>query len=458
MSSSGTALIEVRSNAIALRGQSMAFGNAATMPLKHRVRAPVRKGYALIFLFIGCFGAWASIAPLASGAIAPGLISPNTSRRVVQHLEGGIIRELSVREGEKVAEGQLLLVLEPVQPKANYDTLLAQKNTLLAQKARLLAEKSGAATIAFPDGLKQDGKLSEAAESQRQIFETRRNVQTVRKNLLRERIEQLTEQIKGYQTQIANLDKQISYVREEVAGKQVLLAKGLLQKPEALRLMRNESELLAQRASFETETSKTKQQIEETNLQIVDANATRLDEVAAETDKVDSALVDVEERLRASKDVLKRTEIKAPIAGTIINLRFRSAGGVVQGGEPILEIVPQDDRLMIEARVGPNDIPLVHPGQAAQIHLAAYSSRTMPRLKGVVRSVSADRVTDGNGMQSYYVARVEIDKDDFKKHVSNVTLIPGMSADVTFVTEKRTLLQYLLSPMMDVLRRGMLEQ
>jgi HlyD family secretion protein/epimerase transport system membrane fusion protein len=457
MSGSGTALIEVRSNAIALRGQGQAFGNNAPGLLKHSVRSPVRKGYALILLFVGCFGAWAAMAPLAGGAIAPGIISPDESRRVVQHLEGGIIRDLRVREGDKVAEGQLLLVLEPVQPKANYDTLVAQRNALLAQKARLAAEKNKAQTIAFPGELISNGKLSEAAESQRQIFETRRNVQTVRKNLLRERIDQLTEQIKGYQTQIANLDKQISYVREEVTGKQILLQKGLLQKPEALRLMRNESELLAQRASFETEISKTKQQIDETNLQIVDADATRLDEVAAETDKVETALVDVDERLRASQDVLQRTEITAPIAGRVINLRFRSAGGVVQRGEPILEIAPQDDRLIIEARIDPNDIPFVHTGQVAQVHLAAYSIRTMPRLKGIVRSVSADRVTDGNGRQSYYVARVEIDKEDFKKHATKAALIPGMSADVTFLTEQRTLLQFLLAPMLDVLRRGMLE-
>jgi HlyD family secretion protein/epimerase transport system membrane fusion protein len=237
----------------------------------------------------------------------------------------------------------------------------------------------------------------------------------------------------------------------------VLLQKGLLQKPEALRLKRNESELMAQRASFETEISKTKQQIDEANLQIVNSDATYLGEIAAETDKVDNALVEAEDRLRASRDVLKRTEITAPVSGRVINLRFKTVGGVVQRGEPILEIVPRDDRLMIEARVSPDDIPLVHKGQTARIHLDAYSSRLMPRLEGVVRSVSADRVTDGNGLQSHYLARVEIDEHELKKRAPNVELIPGMSAEVIFVTQKRTLLQYLLTPMMDVLRRGLRE-
>lgn len=462
MSAYAMTVIDHRAHPVAPAGGAGAparkSASAGPGPLRASVRAPVRKGYALILVFVAGFGAWASLAPLASGAIAPGVIAPNASRRVVQHLEGGIIRDLRVHEGDVVEEGQLLLVLEPVQPKAAYEMLRAQRLSLVAQKARLVAEKSGAAAISFPEELLNGGKPNELAQSQLQMFETRRSVQDVRKNLLKERIGQLGAQIKGYQAQIASLDTQLSYIREEVASKQVLLDKGLLQKPEALRLMRSEAELMAQRSSFETEISKTRQQIDEANLQMVNADATRLDEIAAELDKVDNALIEINQRLSASEDVLKRTEITAPVSGTVINLRFKTVGGVVQRGEPILEIVPRDERMMIEARVGPNDIPLVHQDQVAQIHLAAYSSRMMPRLKGVVRAVSADRVTDGNGMQSYYVARVEIDKEDVKKHAANVALIPGMSAEVIFVTEERTLLQYLLSPIVDVLRRGMLER
>jgi HlyD family secretion protein/epimerase transport system membrane fusion protein len=457
MSRNGVAVIDARANAIALAGRAQPVASRDAGPLKASVHAPVWKGYALIWVFVVGFGAWAALAPLASGAIAPGVISPDSSRRTIQHLEGGIIRELHVKEGEPVKAGQLLLVLEPVQPMSVYETLLAQKQSLLAQKARLAAERNGAATVDFPEELKVGGKLVSAAESQQQIFETRRSVQIARNGLLKERVEQLDEQIKGYETQIESLDTQLSYIREEVANKTTLLEKGLLQKPEALRLKRNESELMAQRASYSTEISKTRQLIDEAHLQIVSADATRLDEIAADADKVDNALLDLDERLQASRDILKRTEITAPIDGTVINLRFRTVGGVVQRGEPILELVPHDDKLMIEARVDPNDIPLVHPDQIAQIHLAAYSARVMPRLRGTVRSVSADRVTDGNGAQSYYVARVEIDKDDLKKKAPIAVLIPGMSAEVIFLTEKRTLLQYLVSPMMDVFRRSMRE-
>jgi HlyD family secretion protein len=210
MSSYAMAIVDRGANGIALHGAHRPADTYVPGPLKESVRAPIRKGYLLILLFIGGFGAWASVAPLAGGAIAPGIISPNSSRRIVQHLEGGIIRDLRVHEGDVVKEGQSLLVLEPVQPKSAYETLLAQKQSLLAQKARLEAEKSGAATIAFPDELQPGGKLTAVAVSQQQMFDTRRSVQEVRKNLLKERTEQLAEQIKGSEAQIASLDTQLS--------------------------------------------------------------------------------------------------------------------------------------------------------------------------------------------------------------------------------------------------------
>jgi HlyD family secretion protein/epimerase transport system membrane fusion protein len=348
-------------------------------------------------------------------------------------------------------------VLEPVQPRSAHETLLAQMQSLLSRKARLEAEKTGASTIVFPDELKQGEALLPVAVSQREMFEARLAAHEARRNVLKQKIEQLSEQIKGFQTQVENVDTQLAFIHEEVEGKQKLLEQGLLPKPEALRLRRTETELMARRSEFTTEISKTKQQIGETNLQILSADAARADEVATELDKAASEITELAERLRASEDVLNRTTIPAPVSGTVINMRFKTVGGVVQRGESILEIVPKDDALMIEARVSPNDIQLVHPGQAAQIHLTAYSSRIMPRFSGIVRSASPDRVTDANGGQSYFLARVEVDREDLKKRAPDVALIPGMSAEVIFVTEEHTLLQYLLKPITDILRRGLRE-
>jgi HlyD family secretion protein len=429
----------------------------APRPLAERISAPVWKGYALILLFVVGFGAWAGLAPLAGGAVAPGIVSPNSSRRIVQHLEGGIIRELKVRDGDVVQQNQPLVVLEPVQPRSTHEALLAQRHALVARQTRLEAEKAGKTVVEFSDELTSGEVLLPAAVTQRDMFEARSAAHQARRNVLLQKIQQLNEKANGFKAQSESIGTQLSFIHEELAAKQKLVDQGLMPRPEILRVRRSESELAARRAEFETEINKVRQQVGETNLEIVSVEAARLDEITSGLDKINTEMTDVLERLRASEDVLNRTTITAPVSGTVINLRFKTVGGVVQRGEPVLEIVPKDDALIIEARVSPNDIRLIHPGQMASIHLAAYSSRTMPRIKGVVRSASPDRVTDAKGNQSYFLARVEVDRADLEKRAQGATLMPGMSADVIFLIEERTLLHYLLEPVFDVLRRGLRE-
>jgi HlyD family secretion protein/epimerase transport system membrane fusion protein len=457
MSRTQVVLVEPRQISRTLAASGRAPENAGPGPLMSSVKSPVWKGYAIILVFLVGFGLWAGFAPLAGGAVASGIITPSSSRRVVQHLEGGIIRDLRVRDGDVVKAGDPLIVLEPVQPQSAHDQLLADLRALDARKARLEAERTGAQSIVFPPALYESGNLVPVAVSQREIFEARRTAHAARRNVIEKRSEQLVSEIAGYESQIESVEKQLALIDEEVEGKQKLLEQGLIPKPEALRLRRAQSELSARRAEFVTAIAKTKQQIGEAGLQITSAEAARLDEVTGELDKIETDRADLMSRLRASQDVLSRTTIAAPVDGTVINMRFKTVGGVVQRGEPVLEIVPKDDSLIIEARVAPNEIHLVHPGQEAQIHLSAYSVRIMPRIKGVVRSASADRVTDPNGHQSYFLARVEIDRADLEKRGPGMTLVPGMSAEVVFVTEERTLLEYLITPIADVLRRGMRE-
>jgi HlyD family secretion protein len=432
-------------------------GRPAPGSLQESVRSPVMSGYLIILVFVVGFGLWAALAPLAAGAVASGVISPNSSRRVVQHLEGGIIRDLKVRDGSQVKAGDPLVVLEPVQPQSAHDLLIAEIRSLEARRARLVAERSGADTISFTPSAYEDGQLAEAAAAQAAIFGARAKAQASQESVLRQRIAQLQADITGNQVQIASVEQQIALINEEVEGKEKLLAQGLIPKPEALRLRRTQSELAARKSEFEAAIARTKQQIAETEMQIASADADRLDLVAGELDKIVMELADKTSRLRASVDVLNRTTITAPVDGTVINLKFRTVGGVLHRGEPVLEIVPNDDTLIVEAHVSPSDIRLIHPGQKAQIHLSAYSMRILPRIKGDVRFVSADRVTDPQGNQSYFVAKVEIDRADLHAHAPGIELLPGMPAEVIFVTEERTLLQYLLSPLTDVMRRGLNE-
>jgi HlyD family secretion protein len=426
--------------------------------LYRSLRGPALAGYAISAIFVFGFGVWAAYAPLSGGATAQGIVSPNGARRAVQHLEGGIVSEIRVKDGDAVEEGQPLVTLTSAQSTSNHETLSSRRTSLLARQARLQAERQGADTVTFPHDLYTDNTLEPAAQSQLEIFEARRAAFATRKDLLVQRIDQLQHQIEGQKKQISNLVTQLSFIHEEVQGKETLLGQGLLPKPEALRLRRTETELIGRRVEIDNEIDKANQQIEETKLQIVSAADARLDEIASESEKTQSELTETDERLKASNDILSRNTIVAPVSGTIINLRVKTVGGVVQAGETVMEIVPRDDVLMIDAHVSPNDVHRVHTGQLVQIHLSAYSTRIMPRLQGVVRSLSADRVHSESDQQGYFLVRVEVNREQLKERAAKAVIMPGMGADVVFVTEERTMLEYLTKPFRDALRLGLREQ
>jgi HlyD family secretion protein len=426
--------------------------------LQDSLSKPKRTGYVIMTVFVLGFGVWAELAPLSGAAVAPGVISPTSSRKTVAHLEGGIVRELKVREGEMVTAGQPLVELDPLQSSSNYDVLLNQRLGLEARQARLEAERNKAETITFPAELMKDGKPTAAAQSQVQMFESRRTARLARTDVLSKRVAQLSEQAAGTRAQAESTLVQQKLINEELAAKNALVDKGLMPRPELLRLQRDNAALSGTHAQYVSELGRLDQQLAEAKLQMQTADAEYFDDVVAQSDKVQSDLAEVAERARASEDVLKRTMITAPVSGTVINMRAKTVGGIVSRGEAILEIVPSEDALLIDAHVYPNDIHRVHPGQVADIHLAGYSQRILPRLHGVVRSVSPDRVTDpSNGQQHYYLARVEVDRDQLKKEAPNVQLIAGMQADVVIIAEERTVLDYLLQPLKSAFRRGMRE-
>ncbi|MFN0218915.1 MAG: HlyD family type I secretion periplasmic adaptor subunit [Hyphomicrobium sp.] len=457
MSGSDVMVLSRRQNSLALAGGPAAEYDDS-QSLAATVSAPVRQGYMLILVFVVGFLAWAALAPLAGGAIAPGVVSPEGSRRNIQHLEGGIVQELRVRDGDVVRKGDPLIVMDSTLSKSRDEALRNQKLSVSARQARLEAERTGASEVTFPDDLIVGAKLPAAAEAQQQIFLSRRATYAAQKALLAQRMEQLGGQIDGQTAQIESVKTQIAYIREEVAGKQQLLAQGLLPKPEALRLRRAESELLGRQSEIETQIGTLKQQIQETQLQLFSADKQRLDDIETEYEKTRGELADLSEKLRVSEDVLRRTTIVSPVNGTVMNLRATTIGGVVQGGESLLEIVPNDESLIINAHVSPIDVHRVHIGQNALIHLSAYSSRTAPRLEGVVRSMSPDRVRGANGDQDYYLARLEVDRKAIESQPEKITLSPGMGAEVIFVTENRTLLDYLMKPVQDAFRTALREQ
>jgi HlyD family secretion protein len=428
------------------------------LALNEVVRGPLRTGVILISVFVGGFGLWAGLVPLAGGAIAPGIISPDGSRRTVQHLEGGIIRKLHVRDGDVVERGQPLLELESVQPKANYDVLLKQQRSLRITRARLDAERLGEESVEFPNDLLTLGaETLTIIAAQRELFRARRASHEAKNRILRQRASQLREQIKGFEAQVESAGRQIQLVSEEVVGKRELANKGHLPKPELLRVLRMEAELEGRLGQYQAAISEAQQQIGEAELQLVANQTARDDQVATQLDQVQAELNAIEEKLLASKDVLNRTVVAAPVNGIIVNLKFKTESGVIQPGVPIMDIVPAEDRLLIDARISPMDIDVVRAGLKAQVQLSAISARSAPRIEGFVRSVSADRIVDEKTMQAFFLARIEVSREELDRVGTRIELVPGMPADVLIVTGERTMANYLLRPFLDAIWRTLRE-
>ncbi len=428
-------------------------------PLARQARGPILFGLGIGSAFLGGFAAWALLVPLAAGAVAPGVISPDGSRRSVQHLEGGIIAELKVRDGDVVQAGQALLVLDNLQPAAVHDALLHQQRSLLATRARLAAEQVGAARIDFPPEIELDAAPAARTllSGQIQLFETRRSTYASRRSVLRQRMEQSVEQIAALDAQVRSTTRQLQLIAEELEGKEKLLAKGIIPKPEILRLQRAEADISGKRGEYLGTISKIRQQIGETETQLLALEAERADQIATQMDQVRLDLATVTEKLLASRDVLDRTVVVAPLSGTVLNLRFKSKGGVVGRGEPILDVVPLEEKLLIDARVAPTDVDVVRIGLPAQVHLSAFANRGLPRIDGVVRSVSADRIVDPATNQGYFLARVEVDRAELKRLDSHLELVPGMPAEVLIVAGERTMGEYLLEPFRQAFRRSLRE-
>ena len=432
--------------------------NVTFGPLKPDIRRPARYGSVLILIFVVVFVGWGGFVHLDGGAVAPGVINPDSGKKTIQHLEGGIVAELPVHEGQAVKMNQALVVLESTQARATHEALVQQRLSLLARKVRLDAERAGESRIQWPPELRSsDPQIRGIVVAQQEVFETRSSTHASRRDILAQRIEQLMQQIKGHEAQVESTTRQIDFVGEELRAKEYLVARGLSPKPEALRLRRTDAEISGKRAHYGAEIARANQQVGETRMQILGVDAERADQIAAEQDKVRAELAEVNEKLQASADVVKRTVVIAPVNGTVVDIKFRTIGGVVQRGDPIMSIVPEGDEMIIEARLEPRDVKAVHSGLEAKVRFTAYSSRNVPDVPGTVRTVSADRLMDETKHQPYYLVRVAVDRELVKTLAPSVDLIPGMPVEVLVVTESRTMLDYLAKPFRDALWRSFRE-
>jgi HlyD family type I secretion membrane fusion protein len=417
------------------------------------VRGPARLGVWVIGLFVAVFFGWGAVAPLAGGAFAPGTIAPDGSVRTVQHLEGGIVGEFFVKEGDRVEAGAPLLALEKVAGEATVTALMDRRRARLAESARLEAELMGQYSIDFPAELLSDPAAAPAIEAEHRIFIARTAMLSSKRSELEQGIRQLEEQINGFEAQVASAEEQLRLIRQEIADKKTLLDQGLTPKAEFLRLKRGEAEILGFRGQNKAAIAQARQQIGQTRIELLGLDAERMQEVSLRAGEIRTELSDIEQTLAAQRDVLKRTVIDAPVAGVVNNLRIKTKGGVVMPGEPILDIVPTEEKLVINVQIKPDDIDVVEAGMTALVHLTALSGRTTPRLAGQVTSVSAERIIDERTGQAHFTARVEVERHALKA-IGDPKLSVGMPAEVVIVSKERTMMNYLLQPLTDALRRA----
>ncbi|WP_237143501.1 HlyD family type I secretion periplasmic adaptor subunit [Phyllobacterium zundukense] len=428
-------------------------------PYDH-LRPLALSAFAIVGIFIIGFGTWAAYAPLESAAIAGGAIEAETSRKTIQHLEGGIVGRILVNDGDEVTAGQPLIRLDDMRAQANVLALQMQLWEAQALEARLLAERDGRATIQFPPrsgpAAKNDRKLAEIMGGQIKIFDARRNLQKSQIDVVQQRKAQTEQEIAGLEFQAAAARERASIIKEEVAGVEPLVAKGLQTKVRLLKLKREQAEIDGRMGDLQSQISRAGQSIGESQAMIFKLESDHNSEVAQSLRETQALVSQLGERIQAATDILDRTVVRAPEAGTITDLRIHTPGGVVAAGEPLLDLVPRQDRLIVRALVKPEDIDLVRPGLEAHVRLLSYKHRRVPPVDGVLTYVSADSLVDKETERPYYTARVRIDEASLH-NLPEVEIMPGMPVEVMIKTGEFTVAHYMFRPVLDSFNRAFRE-
>ena len=404
------------------------------------------------------------IIPIDSAAIATGNVAVISKRKTVQHLEGGIVKNILVADGDLVKKDQPLMEISDVAPKASHDIVEGDLLALKASEVRLLALQNDDDKIEFPDSMTKAAEKSEdlrkAMNSQAELFSTQHKLQKGKVDALRQHIESSREEIKGLEAQLDSAKEQTILIKDEISGTQTLLKKGFSTKTRLHELQRTEQTLKGNIGQYTAQIAKTEQEISATEVEVANMENDFASKISEELHDVQTKISDANEKLRAASDVVSRTVITAPSEGIVTGLKSHTVGGVIMAGAPIMDIIPQSDKLVLEVKIHPTDIDVVQVGMESRIVFSAYKSRRMPVLTGKLTQVSADIFTEQQGLQnaSYYTARVEVDGQSLAKLDSKVKLYPGMPVEVFINTGSRSFISYLFAPITDSLNRAFKEE
>lgn len=432
--------------------------------LPRSTRFPTIAGALVMGAMVAGFGVWGNMAPIAGAVVASGVFVATGQNKIVQHLEGGVIRQIHVREGDTVEQGQLLVELDETAPRAELRRLSLRRVRLTAIDARLQAEMREESEVRFPDDIEQyqDAEIAEILESQRLAFVARRN--NVKSDIagINESINALNERIQGSGVQLDAVKKQIVLLDDEIDTKAYLLKSGLVRKPELLILQRTKANLEGEVGRILGEIGDARERIARAQEQINGVRKTAIKTAVDQMHEVRGELADVRERIVAAKGVLDRVRITAPVRGVVVKLKYHTDGGVIEAGKSIMEILPLQEELIIEARVRPQDIDSVKHGQHAMVRLTALNQRITPMVSGDVIYLSADSLADERksqqtGPTDIYIVRVKLNSTEALT-IPDFRPTPGMPAEVYIKTTERTFFQYVVKPIHDSMMRAFRER
>ena len=433
--------------------------------LPRSTRGATVAGIVIIATTVMGFGVWGNTAPIAGAVVASGVFVATGQNKIIQHLEGGVIRDIMVHEGDTVQPGQILVELDQTTAKAEMQRLFLRNARLTAVDTRLQAQVREEDEVHFPPELTsetRDPEIRNIVNAQLLAFTAQRNNLNSDIAGIRDSIKALEERIAGSKIQLAGVQRQIALVDEDIKTKEHLLAAGLVRKPDVMVLQRTQANLEGEVGRIMGDIGDSKERIARAVEQINGVRKTAIKTAVEQMHEVRGELVDVRERMLSAKGILDRTTIRAPVKGIVVKLRFHTRGGVVEPGKPIMELLPLNEPLIIEARVRPQDIDSVKHGQEAVVRLTALSQRVTPMVSGDVIYLSADTVADEKksqqtGPTDIYVVRVRLHNQEVAA-IRGFNPTPGMPAEVFIKTTERTFFQYLMKPIEDSMSRAFRER
>ncbi|MCV3273950.1 HlyD family type I secretion periplasmic adaptor subunit [Roseobacter sinensis] len=425
-------------------------------PPPWRARFPMIVGAVALVILVGGLGYWSVTAQLAGAVISSGKLEVETKRQVIQHPDGGVVGAILARNGDVVEAGQVLVQFDATLLNSEVAIVRGQLNDIAARKARLEAERDDAAEVTFPEALlaQEAEDVAEAVRGQRQLFEARRVSMARESEQLVERRSQYEHEIEGIAAQLEALNTQQVLIAEELRDQMSLLEKGLTQATRVSTLRREEARLQGEIGGLRASSAQLRGSVAEVNIELIKLKTTRREEAITELRELDFREIELTERLLGLNERLSRLSVKSPVNGVIYGSEVFALQSVVQAGAPMMYVVPQDQPMVIEARIDPTNVDQIYRGQEAGLRFTAFEARTTPELIGSVVDFSADAFTDEVTGQPYYAVEVLPAEGELEK-LGNNTLIPGMPVEVFIKTNERSPLDYLTKPLTDYFTRSM---